>query len=459
MKALARRSAAIVPAQIKKGEANLVEFASEEIAADVRVLRFDQRNRSRMYAVRLASRNFDVSGHLIGVLPGGELVDLGSLAVARGSIGGAHLRVGAPRITEYEAIYLEIRSEKLLLRVEAPRPATRTPARFGIVGIIGSALAACVLCTGLSVFAFVPQPLLSAPSHAVAGTTVRLPYATRGFGTREFSARFDDGSPIKSGMLLPASGEIELALTTAAARRRIVVALTQRALLGTRAISTTFGVDAPPAPPPPRTTPARVSSLSARRDQSANIETVLVSYLATGDRGTVALVAPTGTVVASLPFGHIGTSRLNVPGAYRTTPLVARLTVHRGASEAVASVALPAGVAAPVMSQDATAPEAVTPADPALTRETFQGIVGFEGRALAGRPLNVRIMAQLTSVHAELQDTSGGTIVERDVTPGATRFTLPLPPASTSQTYYLILRYTRNQGEETVVRAILAAVR
>src|SRR6202011_1238921 len=88
--------------------------------------------------------------------------------------------------------------------------------------------------------------------------------------------------------------------------------------------------------PPPKVIaaaapPARVQSFSARRDaMPGGRETVLASYLAVGERGTIALLDGEGTVVATAAFTRVGTVRLPVPRAYRTLPLTAQITVHRG---------------------------------------------------------------------------------------------------------------------------------
>jgi hypothetical protein len=57
----------------------------------------------------------------------------------------------------------------------------------------------------------------------------------------------------------------------------------------------------------------------------------------------------------------------------------------------------------------------------------------------------------------ELEDDSGAIIAETAVAPGMTHAALPLPPSATRATYLLALHYTRNGGEETVIRTVVAA--
>ena len=70
-------------------------------------------------------RDADVTGRLLGVARNGEITDLGGVAVAPGSIGSARLAVIAPRAGAYRSMFLEIRSENVLVRVDAPVPPSR----------------------------------------------------------------------------------------------------------------------------------------------------------------------------------------------------------------------------------------------------------------------------------------------------------------------------------------------
>jgi hypothetical protein len=456
-------TAAIVPYQrreLKRGAVNIVQFATEGVAADVRIERVDRRNRSSWYALRLASTESDVTGRLLGVLAGGEIVDLGGLAVAPGSIGSARFAVTTPRKTAYREMFLEIRSEGVLLRVEAPKPpASRGPGALKSGALIIAFGAAVATCGGLVAQVLPRAPLLGAPSSAVAGGRVQLPYETRGYGTLAYTATTDAGAILGSGPLDARSGAIDLALPMAAASHHVVVDLTIRGPLGSASRSTSFAVVAPE----PRSAVARILSLATRRDAMPGGETVLASYLVFGDSGTVALLDAGGKVVASSPFTHRGTTRIAVPPALRAVPLVARLTVHRGATDATVSVAVPPNaipalpettLAANVAATDADVPESVSPIDSAS--DPHGGIIAVRGRAIAGHPLELRVMPNAAPMHAELQDDTGESLAEVVIAPGAIRGVLPLPTAAVSTKYFLVLHYQHNGGEETVVRTVVA---
>ncbi|MFN2459242.1 MAG: hypothetical protein ABR591_00915 [Candidatus Velthaea sp.] len=442
---------ALVPSA--HARSNVVQFASDGIAADVRISPADRRSGSAMYLLRLASLERDVTGRLVGVLSGGDAVELGGLAVAPGAVGSA--RVGVPRArgAAYESVYLEIRSHGVLLRVEAPKPvrARRTPA----LKIAGITLGAGMVALGgaFAATALPQTPLITPPARAVAGSAARVAYVTRGYGAVAYAAAFDDGTPIAAGTLAAPTGEIPLMLPAASARRRISVAVTQHGPLGAVVADASFAVSEP-APVAKPSAPARVLSFAVRRDQDAAGETILASYMAVADNGTIALQDMTGKRIASAPFAHVGTSRIRVGAAYRNAQLVAKIVARRGSSTAVASVVLAPAAVADTAPDETARPEAVTPVDAVSAQAASAGIVALDGRAVAGRPLRLRLTPRANPTHVELQDETGETLAETAVAPGAVRAVLPVPAEPKTQTYSLVVRYTRNGSEETVLRTI-----
>lgn len=373
----------------RRGAAGVLQFASGDVAADVRVERVDRRNRCSWYAIKLAANESGVTGRLVGVRRGGIVDELGSVEAAAGSASSALFAVTTPRTGAYQAMFLEVRSDELLLRVEAPRPPA--PSALGALKP-----AAALLALGV-----------------VAASAGAIPLALARDGHR---------------------GEVTHATVAAAFPR-------PKSFLSVA--------------------PAGVQSFAARRDaMPGGRETVLASYLAVGERGTIALLDNEGTVIASAPFTRVGTVRLPVPPAYRTLPMTAQITVHRGATKAVSSVAVPPNALAtpsPSPSPSAEpAAEAVTPIDSASSGVTG-GIMAIEGHAVAGRPLHLRLAAQASPVRIELEDDSGAAITETQVAAGATHASLLLPAAPERATYLIALHYTRDGGEETVIRTVVTA--
>jgi hypothetical protein len=449
-----QRTAAIVPQRARNPK--IVQFAADGVAADVRVEALDRRRRTSMYTIRLASTDADAFGRLVGVLASGDAVDLGSVVVARGSIGGGRLTV-APPPGGYEAVYLEIRSDQVLLQVEAPKPPR--PRRIHPLAMASTLVASAAIAAGAgSLVTALPQPpILQTPDRAIAGSAVHVPYATRGYGSLAYTARFDDGVVFASGALEGKNGDIEIGLPPQSANRRVAIAVSLRGPLGAATGLTSFAVAPPPAPHV-ADVPARVLSFAARRDPSPYGETILASYLAVADRGTVMLEDRRGKIIASAPFSHVGTNRLTVAPAYRTQPLTARIVIDHGKSRAVASVVLaPQAAAGGDPSATRHAPRARAAMQPEAPLPPNAGMLAVEGRPVAGAPLAVRVMPHRSTMTVELQDASGTTLAEREIAPGTTHVAMPLP--NDAAPYFLVLRYDRNGSEETVVRPIRAVAR
>jgi hypothetical protein len=391
------------PAELpRRGGANVVQFASGGVAADVHVERVDKRNRCSWYALNLAANESEVNARLVGVTRNGELDQLGAVDVAPGSASSVRFAVTTPRSGAYRSMYLEIRSDEIAMRVDAPCPPA--PKRFGPRS---AAMTLFALGAGASFIGALALNVTHPGKHAVPA-----------------------GPPAASAAAVPHAAVV-----------------------------------APVAP-------ARVLSFSARRDDApGGGETVLASYLAVADRGSIALLDSAGTIVSTGPFTRVGTIRLNVPKQYRLLPMIAQITVHRGDTKAVSSVSVPPNAAptprpspSPSPSPSAAdgaaidAPEGATPIDSASSG-TAAGIIAIEGRAVAGKPLRLRVTPQTSAMHAELEDESGATLTETQIAPRASHAVIPLPASDARTTYLLALHYTRNGGEETVIRTVVAAPR
>ncbi|HEY0393927.1 MAG TPA: hypothetical protein VGD01_05485 [Candidatus Elarobacter sp.] len=376
----------------RRGAATVLQFASGGVVADVRVERVERRNRRAWYAVKLAANASEVTGRLVGVKRGGATEELGLLVAASGAMSCARFAVTTPRSGAYEALFLELHSDEVALRVDAPRP----PAPRGIAAVLAPAAALFALGAGAIVAGVAPLAF----AHGSSGSA----------SPRAAAARFPQPK-------LPALAA-----------------------------------------------PAAVRSFSAKRDVApGGRETVLASYLAAGERGTVALLDAGGTVVSSAPFRRAGTVRLAVPHGYAGLPMTVQITVHRGATKAVSSLDVPPVAATPATASPLPSPSATAfagEAAPGALRPVPAGdIVRIDGAARAGRLLRLRIAPQPGPVRIELEDASGAAITETRVAAGASHAALPLPDSAERSTYLIALHYARNRGEETVVRALVAAPR
>jgi len=452
---------AIVPAR-PPDETKLVRFASGGVAADVR-LNEDGRNRSTSYALHLAAGEHAVNGRLVGVLASGDVVELGSLDVAPGSVAGSHFAVALGTGARFTGVFLEIRSSVMMLRVAAPQPVAPRKPRALYAGVV-AAEGVVAVAGGAAVTPFLPgTPLLAAPSRAVAGEIVTLPYETHGLGSARFSASLDDRTTLASGPLDAAHGEIAVAIPQSAVRKRVSVVLEQRGPFGRMERVASFLVAAPPQP---RTVSpaARVIVFSARRERGSAGESVLASYLAVGEGGTLAVSNAQGQIVVSAPFSHRGTQRLTLPDTVTLEPVLVRLSVRLGSQRATAAVDLPPALplaSAPIAPPKTNAvgaddlPESVDPAnDPAAAATSAASeMIAVVGRPVAGRSFTVEIRAPAAAMRLRLEDDAGSAIEDVAVPDGARRVTL-LAPAGGAHTYYLTCTYGRGKAQEVVVRSV-----
>ena len=455
--------------------AGTFRYATADVLADIRLDEVDRRRHSATYEMVVASRNGQpLRARLMGISRGGkEAHELGSIEVTPASAGRARIVVPLPRRgSELERVYIQLDGDNLLFIGEAPAPTLRR--RSGAA--IGFALVGCGVLSVLGAGAtlLIPQtPAVASPASIVGGTVTHIGYATQGYGKREYRVSGADGAVLASAVLPQSHGDFTFEAPRSAARTSLHLLVRLSGPLGTRERDVTLPVvDGPKLAPIEKI--ARIVSLSAHRGLDVfGRDSVVISYLAVGDRGVVNLSDPGGHVVASAPFAHIGTNRLIVADGLAAQPLVARVAVRRDLTHASASVDVPpstvvdsqpdaaAQAAAAVQAAegaspadaptDAQAPESVTPLETA-----GDGLVAIEGTAVAGRNLSLRILAKLRSMHVELQDEQGQALAESNVASGSSRVTLPLPLAAVRKTYYLVLRYvSADNGEETVVRSVV----
>ena len=463
---------AVVPLRSDE-DAPLVRLSTGGVAAVVRLDEIDARNRVVWYVVRLAGAKSEVRGRVVAALRDGKHVELGRLEVAPGSIGESRFAVPQLRRGHYAHLYLDLAATDLALRVEAPSPpAARRPRT--VLAAAFFALAAVVAGGGAAVALAVPRsPIIVAPLHAVAGDVLRVAYATRGVGRARYVATTEDGAPI-GGDELPASrGEIGVTLPASVVNRRVDVLVEVEGPLGRASRDVVVSIVPPVSTVAAVPSPARIAVFTARRERDIVGESVLASYLAVADGGTIVLSDDKGKVVGRSPFTRAGTSRIIVAPGSENEALMARLDVRRSGTRAFTIVTLPPAVApapqvalpkmrhgdqqpsanqAPISATDL--PEAVMPASDGPAAANNDDPFAVIGQAIAGRPMTVAIRHMLPAMHLRLEDDAGGVLAETAVPPGVSRVALTPPAATTSGTYYLTCSYGGGIAKEVIVRSV-----
>jgi hypothetical protein len=300
---------ALVPVRTDE-DSPLVSLATAGVAAMIRLDGFDRRNRLRWYVLRLAGAKGNVRGCVFGVLRNGTQIELGRLDVAAGAVGESRFAVPQPRRERFGHVYLDLRSDDLALRVEAPAPPIPQRSRglrYGLALVLAGTL---VAGGGSLALAVPPPPLIVAPLVAAAGDIVHVSYATRGVGSARYDATTDDGRTLSSGTFLAASGDIAVMIPRGLERRHVVVRVDVAGPFGASAGETGFTVVPPLAMVAPSGTPARIAAFSARREGP---DSVLASYLAVAESGWVVVVDGQGSIVGRAPFSRRGTTRISIP--------------------------------------------------------------------------------------------------------------------------------------------------
>lgn len=468
---------ALVPAGVER-DAPLVRLAAGGIAAIVRFDGIDQRHCMAWYVVQLGTVSGDVRGVIIGTFVDGTSVELGRLSVTGGTISESRFAV-PQRGPRFAHVYVDLRADDLALRLEAPPLPPRRRSRALLSGAACIAAGVLVAAGGAFALALPRTPAVAAPLYAVAGDVLHVGYALGGAGSARYAATTQDGKTLAAGALSASHGELALPLPRALAGRRIRVNVALDGPLGraARAVAvsivapaTTLAAAAPPAP-------ARITAFSARRERDGDGESVLASYLAVADNGTIVLNDAKGTIVGRSAFSRGGTSRIALaPGAARS-PVTARLDVRRGETRAFTILTLPANtpaagaklaaVARPVERTSADrapgADEAPASADDAgeaaLPPSRDDDPFAVVGTPVAGRPFAVQIRRLLPNMVLRLEDDAGNAVDGPKTPESMQRVSFSAPRATAVRTYYLTCSYGRGNAQEVVVRSVRVATR
>lgn len=457
---------ALVPVG-KEREAPLVRLAAGGVAAIVRLDAFDRRSGVAWYVVQLGTVSGEVRGHVIGAFADGTTIELGRLSVAGGTISESRFAV-PQRGPRFAHIYVDLRADDLMLRLEAPPiPALHRPRAFR-VGAACLAAGTLVATGGVLALAVPREPVVAAPHYAPAGEVVRVAYAMRGLGRARFAAAGEAGGLLAAGPLTASRGEIAVLLPRKT-RGRVQVRVDVDGPLGHAQRAVSLAVIPPVATVPFVQPPAHIGSFAVRREETEGVSSVLASYLAVADAGTLEVFDATNHTVARAAFSRGGTSRIALPAGLEHRTLTVRLDVRRGVSHARTAVTLPPSasvIPSAAVVADAPPPSDAAPAsadDTPETDGTANGAISggspddpfaIAGTAVAGRPMTIAIRRLLPGMRLRLTDDVGNAVAETVVPADATQVSLTPPSATGARIYYLTCSYGSGHTEEVVVRSV-----
>lgn len=446
---------ALIPVE-KERDAPLVRLAAGGVAAIVRLDAFDRRSGIAWYVVRLGTVRSEVRGHIIGAFVDGTMIELGRISVAGGTINESRFAV-PQRGRRFAHVYVDVRGADVMLRLEAPSlPAPRRS--LALLSGAACIAAGVLVAIGGAVELVLPHdPLVAAPRYAPAGDVAHVAYVTRGLGHARYAATGEGGVVLAAGPLAASHGEIALRLPRSA-RGHVQVRVDVEGPLGEAQRAVALAVIPPVATVPAAAPQARIASFAVRREEAEGTSSVLASYLAVGDEGTLQVTDAANRAVGHAPFSRGGTSRIALPAGLEGKTLLVRLDVRRGASRARTAVALQPSArvipsAAVVAAADVPPPEDAPPAsagDPPETDDPF----AIAGTAVAGRPMTIEIRRLLPGMRLRLTDDVGNAVAETAVPADATQVALTPPSATGARIYYLTCSYGSGHTEEVVVRSV-----
>jgi hypothetical protein len=457
-------SGAIVPFRPVRLPA-LIELLGADVACTLRFAEHGRRRGgTRTCELVLANKaKVTVSGRLYGVDRRNRRCDFGELTVAANGLGASVFRLPAGAAA-CERISVEVIGDGIRLcadsRVIPNRPISAWPFVTA---------SASVIAIGMIAFAtafLVERPTIDAlgvPQSTAPGTVTAM-YATSGRASGTYVATASDGSVLAAGVLPAANGDFPIAVPAKIAGQRVRVGLDLSGPFGHAERDVTFAVVgalpevAPPRPAnrvAPHVPRARIAYFGAHLEQYAGKTSVLASYQASGERGSLRVRDERGMVLATRDFSHVGTTRIPLPANPAGQTLRAEIEVIGAGTRSTAVIEIPSIEIPSVPKPDSAPPSATpAPADDGGSVPLPSDPFFVEQRVVAGREFKIEIRRPLPNLRIGLQTTSGTTLDEVAVPPGARAITLRAPSSSVLEIYYLAGTFTRSSGEETLVRSL-----
>jgi hypothetical protein len=304
-------------------------------------------------------------------------------------------------------------------------------------------LASAVLLTGILALVGVAQPqilAISAPSEVLGGSSVHITYEARGIGSLSYALVGPDGEEIDQGFTNPGLGHITLPLPAVPASRMYLARLETHNIFGGDTKTTMVRDLATPVPLIQRIVdhPASISSLSVSRPTVHSGEALAIHAQYAADHGTIRLIDDADTVWAAMNVTKPGETDMKAPHVDHNEDLRVALHVERGATSADSEIGVQ-----------------IIPATP--TPQIFKPINGAPmdmgaGPYLTGAILPLRVTRPVSDLHVALQDPVGMEIESFNI--DSNRAELHLPQRIDNSKYTLIITFSDQNGQETVVAPV-----
>lgn len=344
---------------------------------------------------------------------------------------------------------LEVTDGATYITVEAPAPPP--PPKLWPKIAAGSVAAAALAAGGL--FVSVPRvDAFAAPQRVLAGSSLEVPYATRGFGIAEYQLANAQGAQLAAGLVPSGAGVLRLHVPSDSHGSPYRVRLTMRGALGTAeqvaSVSSLGGVAAP-APVRKKTSPpapvAAISEVAVSPNPVKAGGTIDVRYAANAISGTIWVLDSDGRAWAATPYDPSGRSSVVIPLSAAGRQLRVVVSAKRGNTHAQSTVGvlvLPSG-------------QTVDEAQAGSSGDNLHPQLHLSAASVAS---GQAIVARLSGVSGDVRVTltnAAGRVVEQGDGTGEAGVSISAPAVNYATTYSVVATFSDGMSEQSLVRSVI----
>jgi hypothetical protein len=288
---------------------------------------------------------------------------------------------------------------------------------------------------------------LAAPSQALAGSTIDVPYASAGIGNLRYTVTSALGTHLASGSLNRPFGALHVSLPRAYRDQTYRVRVTLEGLLGAAFNEADIYARAMPRPRkavhvaarPPQ---IRSFAVTANTEGPPGIDAY---YDVDADSGSVEILDTRGIQYGVSPLNRTGRAHFAMPSGIDAATLAVVLRAQRRGLSSETRIALPSlarqpgPIAAPPVKGDDSGAESpiIVPA-----------VVGIE-------PIQIRIAHHYPNLRLSLFDDKGQVVAETAVPSDTTVVALAHPAVTTATRFTIQARYQVNTESDIIIRHVL----
>jgi hypothetical protein len=353
----------------------------------------------------------------------------------------------------FDRAIVHVASEESAFTIEAPPPPRQTVkwARWTAAAIVP------LLAFGTTQFC---QPRIldiAAPSKAIAGSTISVPFQVTGVGSVEYDFDTRDGLQLAAG-LSSQSDVLKLQIPQDGVGAPYTLHVRMRNAFAKDERSASIAAIAAPKPKQRAVAAAPaalIDNLAVSPSPAIAGKSIAVRYATKAQSGDVWLLDTSGATWAHAPLSLYGSTQLTIPPAAAGKDMRVVLHAQRGTQHAQSSVDVQV-MASPQITAQASAPEptAAPTAHPSSTAQLqlSSSVVS------AGDTVTATITGVTGDVRITLTNSYGGTMAEGNAAEGQ-GVTLNAPDVNSPTTFYVVATLTNGVSQQSIVKRLVVTPR